>query len=102
MYHFIDGEESWMQDAADELVTDMMRKYNKEKPIVFNTLQLYRWDRLDYLKKLYEVAKGKGLLLNEVSSWRLHGKEHARAKQKGIQHQFVHPKRRQMLIMMLQ
>jgi proline dehydrogenase len=46
----IDGEESWMQDAADELVTDMMRKYNKEKPIVFNTLQLYRWDRLDYLK----------------------------------------------------
>jgi proline dehydrogenase len=36
----IDGEESWMQDAADELVTDMMRKYNKEKPIVFNTLQL--------------------------------------------------------------
>jgi hypothetical protein len=35
------------------------------------------------------VAKGKGLLLNEVSSWRLHGKEHARAKQKGIQHQFA-------------
>jgi proline dehydrogenase len=27
----IDGEESWMQDAADDLVTDMMRKYNKEK-----------------------------------------------------------------------
>jgi proline dehydrogenase len=40
----------------------MMRKYNKEKPIVFN-LQLYRWDRLDYLKKLHEVARGKGLLL---------------------------------------
>jgi proline dehydrogenase len=45
----IDGEESWMQDAADDLVTDMMRKYNKEKAIVFNTLQMYRWDRLDYL-----------------------------------------------------
>ena len=53
----IDGEESWMQDAADDLVTDMMRKYNKEKPIVFNTLQMYRWDRLDYLKKLHERAK---------------------------------------------
>jgi proline dehydrogenase len=43
------------------VVTDMMRKYNK-KPIVFNTLQLYRWDRLDYLKSCM-VAKGKGLLL---------------------------------------
>ena len=53
----IDGEESWMQDAADDLVTDMMRKYNKEKAIVFNTLQMYRWDRLDYLKNLHEVAK---------------------------------------------
>ena len=39
----IDGEESWMQDAADDLVAEMMRKYNKEKAIVFNTLQLYRW-----------------------------------------------------------
>ena len=53
----IDGEESWMQDAADDLVTEMMRKYNKEKAIVFNTLQMYRWDRLDYLKKLQEQAK---------------------------------------------
>mgnify|MGYP000898212763 CR=1 FL=1 len=35
----------------------MMRKYNKEKVIVFNTLQLYRWDRMDYLKALHERAK---------------------------------------------
>lgn len=56
----IDGEESWMQDAADDLVTEMMRKYNKEKAIVFNTLQLYRWDRLDYLKNLHEQAKIEG------------------------------------------
>ena len=53
----IDGEESWMQDAADELVAKMMRKYNKEKAIVYNTLQLYRHDRLDYLKKLHEEAR---------------------------------------------
>jgi proline dehydrogenase len=52
-----------MQDAADELVTDMMRKYNKEKPIVFNTLQLYRWDRLDYLKSCNEVAKREGFII---------------------------------------
>lgn len=56
----IDAEESWMQDAADELVEEMMRKYNKEKAIVFNTLQLYRWDRLDYLKELHSKALKEG------------------------------------------
>ena len=53
----IDAEESWMQDAADDLVTQMMQKYNKEKAIVFNTLQMYRWDRLDYLKSLHKQAE---------------------------------------------
>ena len=53
----IDAEESWMQDAADTIVTDMMRKYNKQKAIIFNTLQMYRWDRLNYLKNLHEQAK---------------------------------------------
>ena len=53
----IDAEESWMQDAADELVEEMMRKYNKQKAIVFNTLQLYRWDRMDYLKELHAKSK---------------------------------------------
>ncbi len=56
----IDAEESWMQDAADDLVEQMMRKYNREKTIVFNTLQMYRWDRMDYLKKLHERAKQIG------------------------------------------
>ncbi|WP_281543175.1 proline dehydrogenase family protein [Maribacter aestuarii] len=52
----IDGEESWMQDAADDLVEQMMRKYNRNKAIVFNTLQTYRWDRLSYLKELHTKA----------------------------------------------
>lgn len=56
----IDGEESWMQDAADDIVADMMRKYNKQKTIVYNTLQMYRWDRLDYLKQLHIDAKAQG------------------------------------------
>ncbi|MFS4415063.1 proline dehydrogenase family protein [Maribacter sp. 2307ULW6-5] len=56
----IDGEESWMQDAADQLVTEMMRRYNTGKTIVFNTLQAYRWDRLDYLKKLHATAVREG------------------------------------------
>ncbi|CAM3848322.1 MULTISPECIES: proline dehydrogenase family protein [Flavobacterium] len=59
----IDGEESWMQEAADDLVTNMMRKYNKEKAIVFNTLQMYRWDRLDYLKKIHALAKAEGFYI---------------------------------------
>jgi len=56
----IDAEESWMQDAADELVEEMMRLYNKDKVIVYNTLQCYRWDRLDYLKSLHERANSEG------------------------------------------
>ncbi|WP_248722975.1 proline dehydrogenase family protein [Seonamhaeicola sp. ML3] len=59
----IDAEESWMQDAADQLVTLMMQKYNTEKPIVFNTLQMYRHDRLDFLKKEYQKAKKEGYFL---------------------------------------
>ncbi len=56
----IDAEESWMQDAADDLVEEMMRKYNKEQAVVFNTLQMYRWDRMEYLKALHERAKEQG------------------------------------------
>ncbi len=59
----IDAEESWMQDAADELCEAMMEKYNTEKPIVYNTLQCYRWDRLDYLKQQHRRAKEKNYKL---------------------------------------
>jgi proline dehydrogenase len=80
----IDGEESWMQDAADDLVTDMMRKYNKEKAIVFNTLQMYRWDRLDYLKKLHEVAKSEGFYIGmKLVRGAYMEKENKRAEEKG-------------------
>ena len=54
---FIDAEESWIQDAIDGLAIAMMRKYNTEKAIVFNTLQMYRWDRFAYLKQCYADAK---------------------------------------------
>ena len=80
----IDGEESWMQDAADDLVTQMMRKYNKQKAIVFNTLQLYRWDRLDYLKKLHEQAKSEGFFIGmKLVRGAYMEKEHKRAEEKG-------------------
>jgi len=59
----IDAEESWMQDAADAIVEEMMRRYNQKKAIVFNTLQLYRWDRMDYLKQLHAKAENDGFYI---------------------------------------
>ena len=56
----IDGEETWMQDAADDLVEKMMGKFNTKKALIFNTLQLYRWDRVPYLKALHQRAKANG------------------------------------------
>jgi proline dehydrogenase len=80
----IDGEESWMQDAADDLVTQMMCKYNKEKAIVFNTLQMYRWDRLDYLKKLDEQSKKDGFFIGmKLVRGAYMEKEIVRAAEKG-------------------
>lgn len=59
----VDAEESWMQTAADDLVEEMMRKYNKKEPIVYGTLQMYRHDRLPYLKALYERAVKDGFYI---------------------------------------
>lgn len=52
----IDAEETWTQVAVDGLVGDMMKKYNRQKPIVFNTVQLYRTDRNRYLESLLADA----------------------------------------------
>ncbi|WP_298117231.1 proline dehydrogenase family protein [Flavobacterium sp.] len=80
----IDAEESWMQDAADDLVEDMMRKYNKDKVIVFNTLQMYRWDRMDYLKALHERAKRDGFYIGmKLVRGAYMEKEHKRAEENG-------------------
>jgi len=54
---YFDAEESWIQDAIDCLAEDMMRAYNKEKAIVLTTLQMYRWDRINYLQVLIKQAK---------------------------------------------
>lgn len=54
---FIDAEESWIQNTIDHLATSMMRLFNKEHVIVYNTLQMYRWDRLAFLKQSYADAE---------------------------------------------
>ena len=81
----IDAEESWMQDAADAIVTNMMQKYNKEKAIVFNTLQLYRWDRLDYLKELHKQANTEGFFIGmKLVRGAYLEKENEKAAEKGV------------------
>lgn len=57
---FIDAEESWIQPTIDAMAESAMRRWNGEETIVYNTVQLYRTDRLDYLKKLIETAKAEG------------------------------------------
>ena len=80
----IDAEESWMQSAADELIEDLMETYNKDKAIVFNTLQMYRHDRLEYLKKLHAKAQEKDFYIGlKVVRGAYMEKERERAEEKG-------------------
>ena len=55
----VDAEESWIQTAADELVLSLMQEYNKEEVLIYNTLQMYRHDRLEYLHALITIAKAE-------------------------------------------
>ena len=59
----VDAEESWMQDAADDLVEKMMEKYNQEQPIVWNTIQMYRTTRIEYMQENLNRAKEKGYFI---------------------------------------
>lgn len=80
----IDAEETWMQDAVDNLVEEMMRKYNKDRVTVFCTLQCYRWDRLDYIKQLHARAKSEGFKLGaKIVRGAYMEKERERAEEKG-------------------
>jgi proline dehydrogenase len=57
---FVDAEESWIQGIIDDLTYQMMQKFNKEKPIVYNTYQLYRHETLEALQNAYHVARQRG------------------------------------------
>ena len=60
---YVDAEESWIQDAIDDIATKLMARYNKQKPTVFNTVQLYRHDRLAFLKASHQHAREHGYIL---------------------------------------
>ena len=80
----IDAEDSWYQNFIDEVVNSMMAKYNRERAIVFNTFQMYRHDRLDFLKKSYQMAvDGNYFLGAKFVRGAYMEKERARAAQMG-------------------
>jgi len=80
----IDAEDYWFQDAIDEVVHEMMEKYNKHKVIVFNTLQMYRTDRLEYLKNLIARAREREFYAGvKFVRGAYMEKERARAKEEG-------------------
>lgn len=80
----VDAEESWTQDALDVLVTEMMRRFNGQRAIVYNTVQLYRHDRLAFLRKEAEIAKAGGYHLGmKYVRGAYMEKERERAAEKG-------------------
>ena len=80
----IDAEESWIQDAVDDLVLELMETFNTDALIVYSTLQTYRWDRLDYLKKIHIKAKQTNFKLGfKVVRGAYMEKERQRAKDMG-------------------
>ncbi len=81
---FIDAEESWIQDAIDHLVWLMMRRYNKKQVVVYNTFQMYRHDRLNFLTESYDRAKNEGFMLGaKLVRGAYMEKERARAQEMG-------------------
>jgi proline dehydrogenase len=80
----IDAEESWIQDTIDLLAMDMMRTYNREKIIVYNTYQLYRHDKLASLKADFAIADKDGFILGaKLVRGAYMEKERKRALEKG-------------------
>ena len=78
---FIDAEESWIQNAVDEIVLNLMKKYNHEKVLIFNTIQMYRNDRVDYLNKIIDIGnKEKFKIGLKIVRGAYHEKEIDRAK----------------------
>lgn len=80
----IDAEETWIQDSIDAVVMEMMEKFNRNEVKVYNTLQMYRVDRLDYLKSTFEIAQQRGFKLGyKLVRGAYMEKERARAYEMG-------------------
>ena len=80
----IDAEESWIQDTIDHIADLMMKRYNQERVVVYNTFQMYRHDRLKFLTNSFDKAQEQGYLLGaKLVRGAYMEKEGERAKEKG-------------------
>lgn len=83
---YFDAEESWIQEAIDQLAEEMMHEYNKNKAIILTTLQMYRVNRIKYLKYLIRTAQEGGFLIGiKLVRGAYLEKEKARASELGYQ-----------------
>lgn len=81
---FFDAEESWIQKPIDELVNSMMRRFNKDRAVIYNTYQLYRHDRLAYMIETAELARSEGWIFgSKIVRGAYMEKERLRAKEMG-------------------
>lgn len=88
---FFDAEETWIQDPIDHFVNMMMRRYNRERAVVYNTFQMYRKDRLQYLISSYNQAERNGYILGaKLVRGAYMEKERARAREHGYESP-IHP-----------
>ena len=80
----IDAEESWIQEPIDSIVADLMERFNTHQALIYNTAQMYRWDRLDHLKTAVISAKEKGYFYGvKIVRGAYMEKERARAEELG-------------------
>jgi len=81
---FIDAEESWIQNAIDDITIRMMKKFNQKEAWIFNTLQLYRNDRVKHLEELLITAREENFFIGlKLVRGAYHEQEIERAKEEG-------------------
>ncbi len=78
----VDAEESWIHDPVDALTMQMMQQYNKERAVVYNTIQLYRSDRLRFLQRSFNESKDHYILGVKLVRGAYMEKERERATQR--------------------
>ncbi|RYY65170.1 MAG: proline dehydrogenase [Chitinophagaceae bacterium] len=80
----VDAEETWIQDPVDALTMLMMARFNKGAVVLFNTIQLYRHDRLAFLKESFAAAQAGGFTLGaKLVRGAYMEKERRRAQERG-------------------
>lgn len=80
----VDAEETWIQDPVDALIMLMMDQYNKTKAVVYNTAQLYRHDRYEFIQDCYEAAEQRKFIFGiKLVRGAYMEKERERAAEKG-------------------